>query len=323
MIAASNKTKPPGQEGTGRFFEMEKFTEEIQGLIDQREKARNDGRFKEADVLRKQLSDLGFEIFDQKGKPSLCRQKKENTMPKESFLILFGSGEISPTAVKIHDYAFKDFGKDKIKIVLISTPAGFQPNVKTVYEEIADFFTEHLKNYHPEISIIYANTLEDANNPNILTPLETADYVFTGPGSPTYAVKNLRNSLLYKRIIEKVESGATLSLASAATVAFSRFALPVYEIYKVGSPLYWESGLDFYTKFFKPLTIIPHFNNNEGGKKTDTSRCFAGKERFEKLKLLLPPTEKIWGIDEHTALIINLKTKETLVMGKGKLHSVQ
>jgi len=301
---------------------MEKFPEEIQRLIDQRQKARNDGRFKEADVLRKQLSDLGFEVFDQKGRPSFYRRKEENTKPKESFLILFGSGEISPTAVKIHNYAFKSFGKDKIKIAIISTPAGFQPNVKIVYEEIKDFFTKHLKNYHPEISIVYANSLEEANNEKILIPLENADYIFTGPGSPTYAVKNLRDSLLYKKIIEKVERGATLSLASAATVAFSRFALPVYEIYKVGSPLYWESGLDFYSKFFKPLTIIPHLNNAEGGEKTDTSYCFVGKERFEKLRTLLPPAEKIWGIDEHTALIINLKTKKILAMGKGKLHEV-
>jgi hypothetical protein len=154
--------------------------------------------------------------------------------------------------------------------------AGFQPNVKVVYEEIADFFRQ--------------------------------------------TSKNLRDSLLLKIIEQKIEMETTLSLASAAAIAFSHFALPVYEIYKVGSDLYWENGLNFLESFYKKLTVVPHLNNNEGGEKTDTSYCFMGKERFEKLQKLLPKDELVWGIDENTAVIINLKTKVVKTIGKGELH---
>jgi len=300
---------------------MQKIPENIKKMLNERRELRARGLFDEADVIRQKIQASGYIIKDHKDKTEVFPIEK-NLPPKESFLVLFGSGETSPAAVKIHDYVFQNRGKKNIKIVLISTPAGFQPNVRVVYEEIAQFFIKHLANYHPEVKIIFANTLAEANNPDIINPLDDADYIFTGPGSPTYAVSQLKNSLLYQKIKEKIEKGATLSLASAATIAFSHFALPVYEIYKVGEPLHWIEGLDFYSKFFGQMTIVPHFNNNEGGKKTDTSRCFMGKERFENLLKLLPGGEKLYGLDENTAAIINLKTKNPLILGKGKLHLI-
>jgi cyanophycinase-like exopeptidase len=282
---------------------------------------RKSSQFRKADALRKEIQKMGYTLADYKNQTEIYPVKKD-IPPKQSFLVLFGSGETSSTAVKIHDYVFKKMAKKEIRVVLVSTPAGFQPNVKTVYEEIAQFFRQHLQNYHPRVQIIYANTLSQANNPEVIKSLDAADYIFTGPGSPTYTVNHLKNSLLYQKIGERVKKGATLSLASAAAIAFSHFALPVYEIYKVGEPLHWIEGLDFYSLLFKRLTIVPHFDNREGGKKNDTSRCFMGKERFQSLLKLLPKKEKIWGIDEHTAVVINLKSKKLLTLGKGKLHSV-
>ena len=94
--------------------------------------------------------------------------------------------------------------------------------------------------------------------------------------------------------------------------------LPVYEIYKAGLGLYWEKGLDLFSKYMEEATVIPHRNNREGGEKLDTSFCFMGKERFGRLVKLLPDGEKVTGIDEQTALIIDLKSKSRKVMGKGK-----
>jgi hypothetical protein len=190
-----------------------------------------------------------------------------------------------------------------------------------VYGEIADFFKSSLANFHPQIKIIYANTQDDANDPQIIEPLATADYIFTGPGSPTYAVKHLRATRLYQTILERVlAQKASLCLASAATIAFSEYALPVYEIYKVGEPLHWQAGLHGLKALYQPLTIIPHLNNQEGGSKTDTSYCYLGQERYQKLVDLLPPHQTLWGIDELTGVIINLNTREYHPIGKGTLH---
>lgn len=300
---------------------MLKIPPHIQILAEERQKLREHGMFGKADKIREEILRKGYRVADLKNRTVLSKIPiSDHITPKHSYMVLFGSGEISHSGARIHEYVFSRMEKDNIRVAIITTPAGFQPNVKTVYEEIAEFFLVHLKNYHPQVSIIYANTRKEANNRKILKDLERSDYIFTGPGSPTYAIKHLRNTLLIKEIKERVKKGASLSLASAATIAFSRFALPVYEIYKAGAPLSWEEGLNFYARFFEQLTIVPHYNNKEGGTKTDTSRCFMGRTRFKKLLSLLPPKEKVWGIDEHTAAVIDLATKQCLVMGKEKVH---
>lgn len=295
---------------------------EVQGLVEERDALRKQGRYKESDALRERLEGMGYTVIDDEERTKILKKEVPDNSPKNSFLVLFGSGETSATGAKIHNDVFEKIGKDEISIAIVSTPAGFQPNVKTVYEEIAEFFIQHLANFHPRVEIVYANTQEDAQKPELAKFLDTADYIFTGPGSPTYAVKHLKNSLLYQKIVERVKAGATLSLASAATIAFSKFALPVYEIYKAGFPLYWERGLNFYKEVFQELTIVPHFNNREGGEKTDTSHCFVGKERFEKLSEKLLQARCVWGIDEHTAVIVDLKTKQYISRGKGKLWEI-
>lgn len=294
----------------------------IDDLVKQREQLRVKKLFKQADNKRKEIEKKGYKVIDEPSGTKIYEIKKKAMKANKNFLVLFGSGEISPTGRTIHEYVFKQMGIDNIRIALITTPAGFQPNVRTVYEEIADFFRKHLVNFHPQIKIIFANNLQDANNPEIVAGLENSHYIFTGPGSPSYALKNLKNSLLLSKINELVNQGATLSLASAATIAFSNFSLPVYEIFKVGTPLYWDKGLNYFQSIFKKLTVLPHLNNNEGGEKNDTSFCFMGKERFEKLRKLLPAIEEIWGIDEQTAAIIDLGSKKCLAMGNGEIGPI-
>lgn len=299
---------------------MIKVAKQIEDLLRERSALRKGGRFAEADKIRKKIQSLGYVIVDKDSETSLS--PVQTPVPKKTFLAIFGSGEIAPSSVKVHQYVFESLQKKEIKIAVVTTPAGFQPNVRIVHEEIRAFFMDHLKNFHPQVEIIYANGRDEANNPKLIFPLNFADCIFIGPGSPTYAVKNLKGTLLFQKIIERVKKGVSLSIASAASIAFSKFSLPVYEIYKAGFPLYWKQGLNLYSFFLRPLNIIPHFNNREGGLKNDTSRCYMGKERFDKLLAKLPKEEEIWGIDEHTAVLINTKTKEVTVMGRGNLRKV-
>ena len=111
--------------------------------------------------------------------------------------------------------------------------------------------------------------------------------------------------------------GATLALASAAVIAISALALPVYEIYKAGQDLHWQPGLDLFGAYGLKLVFVPHWNNAEGGAELDTSRCFMGRSRFEELLALLPPDATVVGIDEHTALAADLDTGTAEVMGAG------
>ena len=78
-------------------------------------------------------------------------------------------------------------------------------------------------------------------------------------------------------------------------------------------------GLDFFGLYGLSLVFVPHWNNTEGGSGLDTSRCYMGQERFDQLLNLLPPHQTVVGIDEHTALILDLENKECRVMGKGSV----
>jgi cyanophycinase-like exopeptidase len=296
----------------------------VRELVRKRNDLRKSKLFTDADAIRQEIEVLGYLVIDQ-GNETMVEKRGEASLSTtiSPLLILFGSGETSSVGRTIHEYAFKRIDRDPIRIGILTTPAGFQPNVNVVYEEIAEFFSTSLANFHPDIKIIHANTLNDVNNPKIVGELDDRDYIFTGPGSPTYAIKMLRNSLLLERIKERMRAGATLSLASAATIAFSQLALPVYEIYKVGDDLYWEDGLNLFDEFFKSVSVIPHYNNTEGGEKNDTSCCYLGQERFGRLLSMASPEAEIWGLDEHTAAVIDLSTKEVTVMGKGKLHELK
>ena len=91
----------------------------------------------------------------------------------------------------------------------------------------------------------------------------------------------------------------------------------MYEIYKVGQDLHWIEGLAFFADFGLRLTVIPHWNNNDGGHELDTSRCYMGQPRFDALLALLPRGVTVLGIDENTGVVIEPATGECELVGQG------
>jgi hypothetical protein len=234
-------------------------------------------------------------------------------------IVLFGSGETSATGRAIHDRLMAEL-PPPIVVAILETPAGFQPNSEHVAREVAEFITERLKNYQPEVRIIPARkkgTPFSPDDPLLLEPLLDANYIFLGPGSPTYTARNLEGTLALEYLVERHKAGAVLCFASAATLAVSAKVLPVYEIFKAGSDLYWADGLNVFGAFGLELAIVPHWNNTDGGVHLDTSRCFMGRQRLEQLRQLLPASTVLLGIDEHTALIFDFQQGRALVAGKG------
>ncbi|KKT66604.1 MAG: hypothetical protein UW60_C0021G0020 [Candidatus Woesebacteria bacterium GW2011_GWA2_44_33] len=204
-------------------------------------------------------------------------------------------------------------------MAVLETPAGFQPNSEIVANEVADVFRKSLGEFVTSVAVIPARkkgTEFSPDNPIILEPLKQASYIFLGPGSPTYAKSQLEKSLALGMILDRWKNGAVVALSSAAALAAGDYTLPVYEIYKAGSDLYWDSGLKLTSHIGLNLTIVTHWNNLEGGKDLDTNRCFMGKDRFSRLEKLLPVGEMILGIDEHTAVIIDPAAEVLTVWGK-------
>jgi cyanophycinase-like exopeptidase len=240
-------------------------------------------------------------------------------------VVLFGSGETSPSGRKVFEMVVRRLPQPP-RLALVETPAGFELNSAQVIGRVADFLRHRLQNYHPDIKIIPARargTPFSPDTPEIVAPLLEADMIFMGPGSPTYAARQLRDSLAWEMLLARHRLGAALVLASAATIALSARVLPVYEIYKVGEDLHWKTGLDFFGLYGLPLVFIPHWNNNDGGEELDTSRCFMGQARFSRLMAMLPADLTVLGLDEKTALIMDVQSGCAEVVGQGGVTMIQ
>src|SRR5258706_14117772 len=94
-----------------------------------------------------------------------------------------------------------------------------------------------LQNYKPIVDVIPArkkNSAFSPDDPEIVNPLLYANIIFMGPGSPTYMIRNLKDTLAWDIIRARHRLGATLIFPSAATISIGSHALPVYDIHKVG-----------------------------------------------------------------------------------------
>ncbi len=240
-------------------------------------------------------------------------------------VVLFGSGETSASGRKVHDWLLSQL-TPPIQMAVLETPAGFEPNSAWVAGQVADFIRQRLQNYNPQVTVVPARkrgTPFSPDDPAIVAPLLPANAIFLGPGSPTYAVRQLHESLAWHTLQARHRLGAAVILASAATLAASTYTIPIYEIYKVGEELHWRNGLDFFGPFGLPLVFVPHWNNTDGGENLDTSRCYLGQARFDQLLALLPAPVTLVGLDEHTALVIDLAGGNCRVIGRGGVTVVK
>lgn len=233
-----------------------------------------------------------------------------------------GSGETSAAGGQIFEAVAAQLDRPLV-ISLLETPAGFELNASRVAGRVADFIISRLQNYSPVVKLIPARKRGTAYSPDseaVLEELLDSQMIFMGPGSPTYAIRQLRGSLAwaYTRALHRM--GAAIVMASAATIALGSAALPVYEIYKVGQDPFWSSGLDFFKPYGLDIVLMPHWNNSEGGSEVDTSRCFIGRERFDPLCAQLPPETRVVGLDEHTGMVLDLARQTGKVLGKGQVH---
>ena len=230
-------------------------------------------------------------------------------------IVLMGSGELTATMVEVHK---KILGRlpDPPNAVFLDTPAGFQLNVEEISRKAVEYFRVHVQKPLAVAGYKSAENTTAFEAETAYDLLRNAHFVLVGPGSPTYAVRQLRKTPIPEILNTVIQSGGCLVAASAAALTMGRHTLPVYEIYKVGQEIHWIDGLDILAPFGFNLVVVPHWNNAEGGTH-DTRFCFMGESRFRKLEALLPEDTTILGIDEHTACIIDLNAQRIDIQGIG------
>ncbi len=236
-------------------------------------------------------------------------------------IALLGSGETATAGSRTLQALFSTWREaHPPHIAVLETPAGFEYNAAQVAGQVADFIRARVSHLRGQVTSVAArrkNSPFSPDDPAIIAPLNQADLIFMGPGSPTYTVNHLSGTLAWHTLMARYLHGASLMCASAATLAISAYALPVYEIFKAGHDAHWAAGLNLLAPFGLALVVVPHWNNTQGGAEVDTRRCFMGLPRFAELLNALPPGQTVVGIDEHTALFIDPTQGLCRVMGVG------
>jgi peptidase E len=237
--------------------------------------------------------------------------------PKKGTIALMGSGELTATMVEVHKELLRRVPPEA-RAFFLDTPAGFELNCDHISRRAIDYFHQHVQRPMSLASYKAHDTEKSFETMQTLQALREANFVLIGPGSPTYAVRQWRQSPIPDILTERIDAGNCLVAASAAALTVGRFTLPVYEIYKVGDALHWVEGMNILGHFGFNLVVIPHWNNAEGGTH-DTRFCYMGAARLGQLESLLPDDVSIFGLDEHTACILDLERDEAVIRGIGSV----
>ena len=232
-------------------------------------------------------------------------------------LAVMGSGETSPTMVTIHKALTARLGPGRHSAILLDTPYAFQENASDISARTQAYFA---RSVGLKVAVASDADRAGADNPAAaaaLAAIRSSDWVFAGPGSPSYALNRWRGGAVADALRDRIAAGTGLTvIASAAAAAIGFVAVPVYEIYKVGADPHWLDGLDLFGVLGLKVAVIPHYDNAEGGTH-DTRFCYLGERRLAVLERELPADAAVLGVDEHTALILDLVAQEAEVVGRG------
>lgn len=227
-------------------------------------------------------------------------------------LSIMGSGETTPTMTGIHRELLSRAGGSA---VLLDTPYGFQENADDITARALEYFDRSAR-----VKVGVAQLRTAADGPlaiaTAVARIRAASWVFAGPGSPSYALRQWAATGVGPLLEDKLARGGIVVLSSAAALTAGVCAVPVYEIYKCGDTPFWLDAMNLLEPYGIRAAVIPHFDNAEGGNH-DTRFCYLGERRLQMMEALLPEGVWVLGVDEHTACTFDLDADLFSVTGKG------
>lgn len=233
-------------------------------------------------------------------------------------IVVMGSGETSPTMVTPHQRMISDLKTTKNPVLnVLDTPFGFQENAEVLTSKLSEYFETSVG--YPVGVISLRNThVSSAELAKAVNAVRDSDWLFAGPGSPSYALK-VWQELGIAPHFDEVLSRGTLVFASAAALTVGSHTIPVYEMYKVGQDPHWLDGLNLLEHHTgMSAAVVPHFDNTEGANH-DTRFCYIGEQRLRILESKLPSETFIIGVDGHTGVSFDLDSRVASVFGLGQM----
>ena len=130
-------------------------------------------------------------------------------------LVIIGSGETSPTMVTVHKDVLARLGVRRPRALLLATPYAFQENAASVSARAQRYFAGSVG-----LDVRVAAGTSDNADPAMAPPLlgerrqgseaadlRSADWVFAGPGSPSYALAHWQAGPVADALRERILAG--------------------------------------------------------------------------------------------------------------------
>ena len=219
--------------------------------------------------------------------------------------------------IKVHRAVVERLGPGPVHGVLLDTPFGFQTNAPDIAARAVDYFRDSVGATLEVAGLRSAADLEPPGGDAVIARLAAAPLRLlrarAAPPTPSASGAAPWSPPSWPR-----------SWPSAGRSPSPRpppwpsgvVAVPVYEVYKVGEEARWIEGLDLLGPLGLHVALIPHYDNAEGGTH-DTRFSYLGEERLAELEDELPDGVFVLGVDEHTALCLDLDAGTALVAGHG------
>jgi hypothetical protein len=158
-------------------------------------------------------------------------------------VVIIGSGETAPNMVKVHRDVLGRLS-EPTRAVLLDTPFGFRENVPQLTEKIVEYFSTSLQVEMAPLTFTRASDTTALQRAAFVDGVRRSNFVFTGPGSPSYAVAQWREVDLTGALVDVLNNDGVACFSSAAALTLGAYTAPIYEIYKAGDDLHWLDGLN-------------------------------------------------------------------------------
>jgi hypothetical protein len=118
---------------------------------------------------------------------------------------------------KVHRQLLERLGEGP-EAVMLDTPFGFQENADDLVAKAQAYFARSVGTKLEVASLRSAKGADTLQKAAFASALQRAQYVFAGPGSPSYALRQWIGSSLPSLLTDKLRRGGAVTFGSAAAL---------------------------------------------------------------------------------------------------------
>jgi len=216
----------------------------------------------------------------------------------KGLIALVGAGEYLPVMEDVDRHLLSSLDSSKPKVVCLPTAAG-QEGDESI-NRWSRMGVEHFRKLGADVTALPIIDRESANDPQFVSTLENADFIYFSGGNPLHLYQSMEGSRAWAAMQKAWDRGAVYAGCSAGAMILSK-RIPSFRLAQT------VDGFGTVPAQF----ILPHFD----------AVPVVFKPLIFALRKQLKNGERLLGVDENTALVGKLDG-EWKVMGQGKVHLI-